>query len=93
MQVVDIVEIAQCRSTDALGAVVGTIIGGLFAALVVVSFFNPEFSARFGTVISMRDAANRFPPSEVPQISIIIGLLDGLLIAWTRRDPTPQHRE
>ena len=74
------------------GAVMGTIIGGLFAALVVVSYFNPEFSARFGTVISMRDAANRFPPSEVPQISIIIGLLDGLLIAWSRKDSAQEHR-
>jgi hypothetical protein len=74
----------------ALGAVMGTIGGGLFAALVVVSYFNPEFSARFGSVISMRDAANRFPPSFVPQVSIILGFLDGLLIAWSRKDSAPE---
>jgi hypothetical protein len=65
------------------GAVLGTLIGGLFAVLMIVSYNSQQFSARFGSVISLREAADRFPPSILPEISIILGLVDGLLLALT----------
>ena len=70
----------------AVGAIMGTVVGVLFAAIIFLSYMDREFSALFGPLISIRDAGNRFPPGEVPPVTIILGFLDGLLIALNSRN-------
>lgn len=71
----------------ALGVALGATVGALFAAAMFLSYRSVEFSARFGSLISGRDPENREPPGEALPMSVLTGVVDGIIVVLlTKRD-------
>jgi len=71
----------------ALGVVLGAVVGALFAPVMFFSYRSVEFSARFGNLISGRDPENRQPPGEALPMSVLTGVVDGIIVVLlTKRE-------
>jgi hypothetical protein len=76
-----------------LGAVIGTTVGLLFAGLVIASFYDTQFNLEFGSLISLRDEYDLYPfvDFHAARLGILLGLVDGLLVAWRMNGSALEH--